>query len=216
MVGPSLSSNNTYERTYQYGQSRRNDFIKALLILIAAVIKVDGSIKRSELDFVKSRLLALLGHDEAQRAILALRDILKRDYNIYQVCNVISNIIDYDSKLEILHILYGIAAADGFVCDSEIVLIRQIAYNIGVNQADAESIFSMVAGRDTEADAYKVLEISPQATDEEVKKAYRTMAMKYHPDRVAELGDDVQKNAATRFRKVQDAYEKIKLARGIK
>jgi DnaJ like chaperone protein len=63
--------------------------------------------------------------------------------------------------------------------------------------------------------AYKILEITPDANDEELKKAYRRMAMKYHPDKVAHLGQDVQKAANTKFQELIAAYEKIKKERGI-
>ena len=63
--------------------------------------------------------------------------------------------------------------------------------------------------------AYSVLEISPNATDDEVKSAYRRMAMKNHPDKVATLGPEVQKAAAEKFRKIQEAYETIKKERGM-
>lgn len=203
--------------TYEYGQSRRNDFITAMLILIAEVMKADGHVKRSELNFVKRRLEELLGHETAASAVLQLRDILKRRYNIFQVTETVNRMVDYDSKLEILHILYGIAAADGDVCNAEIQLIRQIAYGIGITPPDAESVFNTVADAfNAPDDAYKILEISPQASDEEVKKAYRTMALRFHPDRVADLGPEVQKNAEKRFLKVQEAYERIKNIRGFK
>ena len=60
-----------------------------------------------------------------------------------------------------------------------------------------------------------VLEISPSATDNEVRTAYRKMAMKNHPDKVATLGPDVQKVAEEKFRQVQEAYETIKKERGM-
>ena len=60
-----------------------------------------------------------------------------------------------------------------------------------------------------------VLGISPSATDDEVRTAYRKMAMKNHPDKVATLGPDVQKAAAEKFRQVQEAYESIKKERGM-
>ena len=60
-----------------------------------------------------------------------------------------------------------------------------------------------------------VLEISPSATDDEVRTAYRRMAMKNHPDKVATLGPDVQKAAAEKFRQIQEAYDAIKKERGM-
>jgi DnaJ like chaperone protein len=65
-------------------------------------------------------------------------------------------------------------------------------------------------------DCYKILEVSPDASDDEVKKAYRVAAMKHHPDKVSHLGEDVRKKAEEKFAKVNEAYDKIKAARGMK
>jgi DnaJ like chaperone protein len=67
--------------------------------------------------------------------------------------------------------------------------------------------------RDVNSD-YKILEIEPEATTEEIKKAYRKVAIKFHPDKVASLGEDVQKAAKEKFQKVLEAYENIKKQRG--
>jgi DnaJ like chaperone protein len=65
-------------------------------------------------------------------------------------------------------------------------------------------------------EAYKVLEIDSSATDDEVKAAYRKMALKHHPDRVATLGEDVREAAEEKFQKINSAKEKIFSARGMK
>lgn len=62
---------------------------------------------------------------------------------------------------------------------------------------------------------YKILEVSPDATDDEVKKAYRAAAKKHHPDKVSHLGEDVRKAAEEKFAKVNEAYERIKKSRGM-
>ena len=63
--------------------------------------------------------------------------------------------------------------------------------------------------------SYKILEIEPNCSDEDLKKAYRKMAMKYHPDKVSHLGEEVKKSAEEKFREVGAAYEYIKKQRGI-
>ena len=63
--------------------------------------------------------------------------------------------------------------------------------------------------------AYKILEISPEASNEEVKKAYKRMAIKYHPDKVSHLGEDVQRQAKEKFQQLNAAYEEIKKERGM-
>lgn len=68
-------------------------------------------------------------------------------------------------------------------------------------------------------DYYSILGVTREASDDEVKKAYRKLIMEYHPDKVANNSNNDSKYkefAAKRFREVQDAYEQICKARGIK
>ena len=62
--------------------------------------------------------------------------------------------------------------------------------------------------------AYKILEIERSATDAEIKTAYRTMAKKYHPDKLQHMDEVYQKGAEEKFRKVQEAYEQLQKERG--
>lgn len=71
------------------------------------------------------------------------------------------------------------------------------------------------SSRSVTHDDYKILEVSPEATDEEVKKAYRLAAKKHHPDKVSHLGEDVRKAAEEKFAQVNEAYERIKKSRGM-
>ena len=63
--------------------------------------------------------------------------------------------------------------------------------------------------------AYKILEIMSSATDTEVKKAYREMAKKYHPDRLRSKDTALIKGAKEKFQEVQKAYEAIRKERGL-
>jgi DnaJ like chaperone protein len=143
-----------------------------------------------------------------------LRDILKQQIPVREVTAQLNQRLDYSYRLEMVHFLFGIAAADAGVTDAEKKLIRQIAGFMNITSSDLESIQAMfISASDA---AYKILEIDPSATDDELKKAYRRMAMKYHPDKVAHLGEDFKRVAQEKFRKVKDAYDSIKKQRGIK
>jgi DnaJ like chaperone protein len=80
--------------------------------------------------------------------------------------------------------------------------------------ADFNSLKAMFYA-DVDSD-YKILEIHNSASDEELKKAYKKMAVKFHPDKVSHLGEEYQQDAKEKFQKVQQAYESIKKQRGIK
>lgn len=189
------------------------DFKVSLLMLAAAVMRSDNKVLKSELDFVKKFLVTQFGVNEAENQLLTLREILKQDFNITDVSNQIRQYMEYSGRLQLLHFLFGIALSDGETHPSELAIITTISRGLGISDPDLESIKSMFI-KDTTS-AYKILEITSDASDEDVKKAYRKMALKYHPDRVSTMGEDVQKAAKIKFQELQAAYEEIKKQRGM-
>ena len=188
------------------------DFAVSLLVLSAAVMKSDGKTLKSELDYVKRFLSQQFGEQNAQQQILILQKILKQDIPLHDVCMQIKQYMPHSERLQIIHYLFGISKADGHVHELELQTIQTIANYLGVSAADFNSLKAMYF-KDTNSD-YLILEITPSATEEEIKKAYRKMAVKFHPDKVAALGDEVQKAANEKFQKVQGAYENIKKQKG--
>jgi len=189
------------------------DFTMSLLVLVAAVMKADNRVMKSELDFVKQYFSQNFGPAASQEAMLYLRDLLEQQIPLRDVSIQIRSRLDHASRLQLLHFLFGVSQADGKVHPEEIRIIEQIAAYLGISAKDLESIKSMFVD-DTDA-AYKILEIERSSSDEEVKKAYRRMANKHHPDKVAYLGEDIRKAAEEKFRKVKNAYDAIKKERGM-
>ncbi len=194
-------------------QTGSGDFGISLLVLSAAVMKADNRLLRSELDYVKDFFTRQFGSEKAAQYILIFRETLKQDYNLMEVCRQIRFSMDSASRLQLLHYLFGLAQSDGKIDPTETETIRQIASYMGISAADFESIKAMFVKN--ASSAYKILEISEDASDEEVKKAYRKMAVKYHPDKVSHLGEEVQQEAKKKFQEVNAAYEAIKKERGI-
>jgi len=168
---------------------------------------------KSELDYVKHYFVSRFGEDTASEAVVMLRDILKQEIPLRDVTHQLSQRLDYSYRLEMLHFLFGIASADGSVSDAENGVINRISGYMSISDSDFQSIHAMFVSQ-TDA-SYKILEIEPTATDDDIKKAYRLMAMKYHPDKVSHLGEDFKKVAHEKFRKVQEAYDQIKKERGL-
>jgi len=199
--------------TRMTGQTTRGDFLSALVVLVAAVMKADGKVVKSELDYVKANFQASFGTESANEAIQILRDILKQDIPVEQVSKQIASHMDYSSRLQLLHLLFGVSKADGHVDESELKVIERISYYLGIQSSDFQSVKASFY-KDINS-AYTILEIDSNASDEDVKKAYRKMAVKYHPDKVAYLGDDIKEKAKEKFQKLNSAYEQIKKSRGI-
>ena len=191
----------------------KRDFNVTLLVLSAAVMKADGNVKKSELDYVKRFFLQNFGQERAENYIKMLREILEKDYNIYEVSQQVGRYMDYSSRLQLLHYLFGIANADGAISQEEQSVINTISDYMGITTSDFQSVKAMFI-KETDS-AYKILGIDPSATDEEVKRAYREMAKKNHPDLVSNLGDEVRKAAEKKFQEINAAYEAIKKQRGI-
>lgn len=192
--------------------TRPGDFKLSLMVLTAAIMKADSSIKKSELNYVKSFLVNQFGNNEASELLIVLRDLLKKDIDLVAVSNQIGMMMDPAAKQQLLHYLFGISTADGELSMTETSTLKIIAQHMGIADADFRAMLSMFVKK--LYNPYDILEISAEATDEEIKKAYRQAALKYHPDRVAHLGEDVKKDAEEKFKKVAEAYETIKKQRG--
>jgi DnaJ like chaperone protein len=214
LIGSMIDSSTGVTVTGAKGtQTTPGAFGISLLVLMAAVMKADGKVVRSELDYVKQFFVRQFGKNSAKEALLMLKDLLKQDIPIKDVCEQIKRNMDYSSRLQLLHLLFNISAADEKFDPHEVAVITKISDFLGIASGDFLSIKNMFIP-ETDS-AYKILEISPDAADDEVKKAYRRMAMKYHPDKVGHLGDDFRKTADEKFKKVNDAYARIKKERNL-
>jgi DnaJ like chaperone protein len=198
------------------GRTTPGDFSMSFLVLVAAIMKADNRILKSELDYVKAFLKANFGEEAAPRMVRMLGDLIKQDIPVGDVCEQVKQNLDYPSRLQLLHFLYGIAFSDQQFPKEEEEMIHFMARQLGITEKDHQSIRSMFSfSRRNPTLFYEILEVKPEATDEEVKKAYRRMANKYHPDKVSYLGEQMQKAAHEKFQKVNEAYENIKKERGL-
>ena len=193
---------------------QRNSFFISLLVLSSAIIKADGKTHPSEIEVVKDFIRRNFGETAVRDAVMVLEKLQNQQINIYEVGPQIARYMNYSQRLQLLHYLVQIALADGQFDKSEKSVLEAVGTTIGLTSADIDSLISMYY-KDSSS-AYAVLEIQPTATDDEVRSAYRRMAMKNHPDKVATLGPEVQKAAEEKFRKIQEAYDTIKKERGIK
>ncbi|MBE0640510.1 MAG: TerB family tellurite resistance protein [Bacteroidales bacterium] len=215
--GSMVDNMNSGRYEYKPGQqteTREGDFSLSLLILAASVMRVDGKVVRSELNYVKQFLARQFGQEKAEQQVLMLRELLGKEYSLRQVCLQIQMNMSHPLRLQLMHFLIGIAGADGQYHAGEQEVLEQIGRYLNISPADMDSLRAMYSK--TDESAYTLLEVSPEASDDEVRKAYRRMAMKYHPDKVGNLGEDVQRAAKEKFQSLQKAYDQIRKQRGMK
>lgn len=204
-------------RTVFSGEAEKvspGDFELNLLSLASIVIRADGKVSQTELDFVRTYFVQAYGKERANATFRTFNEVIKnREISGRRIGAYLQQRTRYEVRLQILHFLFSIANADGSVSDAEVNKLSQIAGYLNLMRRDFESIKAMFFK--SADNAYKILEIEKSASDEEVKKAFRTMAKKYHPDKLQHMDEAYQKGAEEKFRKVQEAYEQIQKERGI-
>ena len=225
----SYGQGTSQEQQYRYHQQQiyegqRNSFRFSMLVLASYIIKADGKVMHSEMELVRTFLRRNFGEiavREGEEILLRLFERQKQmgeatfKNTIRESCAEIAQHMDYSQRLQLLNFLVLIAQADGAVPQSEIDALHFVAASLGISAEDLSSMLNLSSGGNSLEAAYKVLGIDPSATDDEVKAAYRRMALKHHPDRVATLGDDVRKAAEKKFQEINAAKETIYKARGL-
>lgn len=238
MLDEAFAGDNKDDRQNGYGdqsyfggarpfEEDRNSFLFSMLVLSSYIIKADGKIMHSEMEYVRQFLRHNFGEQavsQGESILLKLFDLQKQQgpyqfkETIRKSCIEIRFHTSDSQRLQLLNYLVIIAKADGIVSPEEVVALKEIALYLGLSAQDVESMLNLESGAKASSnieDAYKVLGVSPSATDDEVKAAYRKMALKHHPDRVSTLGDDIRKAAEKKFQEINDAKERIYKARGL-
>ncbi len=218
-------SGQEYTNTSYEGQ--RNSFMFSLLVLSSYIINADGKVMHSEMEVVRRFLRQNFGEaakQQGEQILLKLFEQQKRigmaEYRtvIQDSCHQIRSNMLYEQRLQLLNFLVIIAQADGVVSPEEIAALKEVAVHLGLTEEDVDQMLNLRSGASSSSsldDAYKVLGISPSATNEEVKAAYRKMALKHHPDKVAALGEDVRRAAEKKFQEINEAKDRIYKARGL-
>ena len=193
----------------KFTYSIKNVMQVKLLTLAAIVIKADGKVDSKELEYVRRFFISHYGKHQSDEIFKIFnKEIKNQNQSLEEITRSFSLNSRYETRLQLIHFLFGIAKADGSISKPELIKISQIASNLKINSVDFESIQAMFVKE--ENSAYKILEIGPKSSIEEIKKAYRIMVKKYHPDKLQTKDPYLLKGAEEKFIQVQNAYETLK------
>ena len=186
----------------------------SLLILSSLVIKADGKVQKVELEYVKKFFVSTFGSYKANQYFKVFNKLNKESLSsqLRPVCLQLNSYVNHSARLQIIHFLFGVSASDNEMHPSEIDLIKKISRYLNINQYDFDSIHSMfdIQGNAGDIDKwFKILEVDKNASNDDIKKAYRKMVRKYHPDKLQGVSKDILKLSEEKFQLVQEAYENI-------
>lgn len=215
-------SSSAYTDDENIDSASRNRFLFSLMVVSAHVIQADGRIMHSEMEYVRRFLLHNFGEDakrEGNEILLRIFEYRKQqgeskwNKDIDDICREICMLMPIEHRMQLISMLVEIANADGHIQENERTAIRHIAILLGISESTASQMMSL--GKNNIDDAYKVFGLSPDATEEELRRMYRKLALQYHPDRVASLGEDIKENAKRKFQELNEAKEIIWKERNI-
>lgn len=207
----------------RFRAQQRNTFLHSLMVLSAHVIQADGKIMHSEMEHVRSFLrnnfgeaVSAQGNDTLLRLFEFHKQHSEREWQDYirRACYDMVSRMDGAQRLQLLAYLCTIARADGKVDEREINALKELATYLGFNTATIDSMLHL--GGETLDDAYAVLGVNKDATDDEVRKAYKRMVLQHHSDKVDTLGEDVKAAATKKMQEINEAKRRIYEARGMK
>lgn len=192
-----------------------------LLILASTIIKANGTINKVEQEFVRNYFIKNYGKQKANRAFTQFKELTLDKSSIEKTCKKVHDLLTYQERFDFIKFLFGVGHSDGKVTKDEELEIRKIASYLYLRKKDyiyLQSIFFKNTQKKSSPSNYKqaysyyyeTIGLSKSATDLEVKKAYRVLAKKYHPDKLIDTTKEDIKVAKEKFQKIQEAYKKIK------
>jgi DnaJ like chaperone protein len=208
----------------------RAQFLESTFAIMGAVCKADGRVSADEIRAAERFFDRLSLSDEQRRsAQQAFNRGKQNDFDVATEVRRLHAVAGRSRSLLqfFLEVQLAAAAADGRVDDAERALLVRVAEGLGLSVEDLRRLEALLGGarsgrrtdRDTSRpdtdDAYAALGVSPDASDAEVKRAYRRLMSKHHPDKLAARGmpDNMRSVAEEKTREIRAAYDAIKAAR---
>ncbi len=208
--------------SYEASQSEsHNRFVWLLIQILTNIAKIDGKITREEISTIHRFFQYNLRYSQAQ--MFWVKDLIKEAVDATQplesLLQEFRTTFAYEPRLILLELVYQILYTKSEVPAAELGVARNIAAYLQISTYDQRTIEAKymyrrqqpgAAPRDSSTHYYAVLGLEPGADMEAIKKAYRTLSMKYHPDKVVHLGEEFRRVAEEKMKEINVAYEYFK------
>lgn len=208
--------------SYEASQSEsHNRFVWLLIQILINIAKIDGKITREEISTIHRFFQYNLRYSQAQ--MFWVKDLIKEAVDATQplesLLQEFRTTFAYEPRLILLELVYQILYTKSEVPAAELGVARNIAAYLQISTYDQRTIEAKymyrrqqpgAAHRDSSTHYYAVLGLEPGADLEAIKKAYRTLSMKYHPDKVVHLGEEFRRVAEEKMKEINVAYEYFK------
>ena len=204
-----------HELRESFTRTPESEFRLSLLILSAVVIKSDGASSQADLNFVRNFFQKKFGLRKANESMSHFNRINRNVVYVEDVCMRLRGLIDYSSRLHLIEYLFHVAQADGYVNENEIQTIKKISNLFGLHYTEFNSIYGRFFKPRPVITPYQVLGVLRTDSVTVIKKAYRRLTLKYHPDKVAHQSAGMQKESREKYQRIVEAYEMILSERGL-
>lgn len=207
-----------YERSQT---ASHNEFVSLLVQILVHIAKIDGQVTREELQTIENFFRVSLRYNADQ--LLWVKELIKEanqnPSDLGELLTRFKSQFAYEPRLILLELIFQVIYSGTKVVDPEIEVARRIAVFLEITAHDLQTIHARYTQRfrqqaSQEDRCYEVLGVSRGATPEEIKKAYRTLSMQYHPDKVSHLGEEFKRVAEEKMKEINAAYQYFKERQG--
>lgn len=205
--------------TYEASQTEsHNRFVWLLVQILINIAKIDGTVSKEEISTIHRFFQYNLRYDQTR--MYWVKELVKEAVSSTQSMEVLlqefRDSFAYEPRLILLELIYQILYTKTEVPDAELKIASDIAAYLQISEYDKRTIEAKYKyGRQQQTTRtsggmeqyYAILGLEPGADEDSIKKAYRKLSMKYHPDKVNHLGEEFRSVAEEKMKEINAAYD---------
>ncbi len=208
--------------TYESSQTEsHNRFVWLLVQILINIAKIDGNVSKEEITTIQRFFQYNLRYDQTKMYWVKelIKEALSSTESMETLLLEFRNTFKYEPRLILLELIYQVLYTKTQVPDAELQVARNIADYLQITDYDKRTIEAKykygqqqqaTGGRRVADHHYAILGLEPGADAETIKKAYRKLSMKYHPDKVSHLGSEFRAVAEEKMKEINAAYDFFK------